>query len=169
MGRHFEQQDAAYATYSGFLHMEASRRREYKIVSDSLIINIFFFIIILKHETTKVHTNPILICFCSILYYRDLAEHIHRFKNEKKILAISMMNKENINQNTLDEAEIYFFINKLGGQHAKDSLNRSEPEFSSSRTKKQYKKYLVNKWHVMLRLTRNKELIQYRRHHIKEK
>ena len=25
MGRHFERQDTAYATYSGFLHMEASK------------------------------------------------------------------------------------------------------------------------------------------------
>lgn len=54
LGRHLEDMDEGYTTYSGFLHMEAC------------------------------HTNPVLICFCSILYYKDLNEHLRRYRNEKR-------------------------------------------------------------------------------------
>ena len=114
-----------------------------------------------------MHTNPILICFCSILYYRDLAVHIERYKIEKKI--IMAMNKTK----TISDEDIYFFLKKFGGRFAKYQETVGETPADSAQielsSKKHYKKYIVNKWHVMLRLTLNQELIQYRRHNIRKK
>jgi len=105
-----------------------------------------------------VHTNPILICFCSILYYQDLAEHIRRYRMEKKI--IKAIEKNNLNE------EIHYSLKKFSGK----LLN--EPEKSDEGPilkKKIYKQLVLNRWHVLLRLTLNKELIVYRRHNIRKK
>ena len=114
----------------------------------------------------KVHTNPILICFCSILYYRDLAEHIRRYKMEKEV--VKSMQKV---KNSSNDDEIYLFLKKFGGK-----LNKEiSKEFSDGNTKtikentKTYRKTIVNRWHVLYRLSLNKELIPYRGHNIKKK
>ena len=92
-GRLFERKDNGYSAYTGFLYMEAG------------------------------HTNPIMITFCSLLYYKGLSNHVR-----KK----------------------YF-------ESSKDhELTRFNPM-------RNYKKRIVNKWHVLYFLTKNPILLMYRR------
>jgi len=109
-----------------------------------------------------VHTNPILICFCSILYYRDLGEHIRRYRIEKQIVKA----KET---NNLDD-EVYYLIKKFGGKLViNDSFLKEKSSDDRILRKKIYNQLIVNRWHVLLRLSLNKELIPYRQHNIRKK
>jgi hypothetical protein len=106
-----------------------------------------------------VHTNPILICFCSILYYRELAEQIRRYRIEKEI--VKRMDS------TSSDGEIYFSLKEFTGKL------RNEPLKGRSSTNDQlkikvYKKHILNRWHLFVRLTLNKELIAYRGHNLKK-
>lgn len=87
------------------------------------------------------HTNPVLICFCSILYYRDLSEHLRRYRNEKR----RILETEEI------DYRMIFKLKKFNGYLPPDT-NR----------KQIYSKKNLNKWHLLLRLSLNKELIDYR-------
>ena len=108
-----------------------------------------------------MHTNPILICFCSILYYRDLGEHIRRYRIEKQIVKA----KET---NNLDD-EVYYLIKKFGGKLViNDSFLKEKSSDDRILRKKIYNQLIVNRWHVLLRLSINKELIPYRQHNIKK-
>ena len=91
-----------------------------------------------------MHSNPVLITFCSILYYHDLNEQIYKRKHEKleNMNIIVKQNEENITK--------YSMINL-------------------SSAKKTYKRVPFNKWHLYIRLWLNKELIQYRKHNLKVK
>ena len=107
-----------------------------------------------------MHTNPILICFCSILYYRELAEQIRRYRIEKEIVKAM--------DSFSSDGEIYFSLEEFTGKL------RNEPLKGKSSTKDQlkikiYKKHILNRWHLYLRLTLNKELIAYRGHNLKKK
>jgi hypothetical protein len=63
-----------------------------------------------------VHTNPILICFCSILYYRELAEQIRRYRIEKEI--VKRMDS------TSSDGEIYFSLKEFTGKLRNEPLKR---------------------------------------------
>ena len=106
----------------------------------------------------KVHTNPVLISFCSILYYRDLAEHIKCYNKEKRRLLASQ-----------SDTKKYYFMKKFGSKLDRQQLILDGDEQKSSITNsstKKYNKTIVNRWHLLLRLDSNKELIQFRKHQI---
>lgn len=111
LGRHLENFDNGYSTYSGFLHMEAS------------------------------HTNPVLICFCGMLYYKGLSEHLTRYKKEKR----HILETEEIDYRML------FQLKKFTG-----FLPKVKDE-------KVYNRRILNKWHLLIRLTMNQELIAFRK------
>ena len=100
-----------------------------------------------------MHTNPILLSFCSLLYYRNLQDHIRNYIIEKK----SVEDKFNLSD------EFIFRIDKFTGRVEISAIERE------TKTRKNYKKNVVNKWHVMLMLQRNKTLIKYRAHNIIKK
>ena len=93
-----------------------------------------------------MHTNPILITFCSILYYKDLDEYLHRFRAERR---------------TLMKTEKFFLTDELvvmktfGGRRL--SL-RGET--------KRYNRLVVNRWHLWLRLSLNREITYMRRNNL---
>jgi hypothetical protein len=108
----------------------------------------------------QVHTNPVLISFCSILYYRDLAEHIKCYNREKRRLLASQ-----------SDTKKYYFMKKFGNKLDRQRLILDDDEQKSSITNsstKKYNKTIVNRWHLLLRLDSNKELIQFRKHQIKK-
>ncbi len=118
LGRHLENLDNGYSTYSGFLHMEAA------------------------------HTNPILVCFCSLLYYKDLSEHLRRFKVEKQ----NILNSEEL------DCRMVFKLKKFVG---------FLPPCAT--VERDYDRLIVNRWHLMLRLAVNRELTVYRGHYLERK
>ena len=141
MGRHFESMDAGYSCYSGFLHMEA------------------------------MHTNPIIICFCSILYYKGLSEHLKRYRQQRHELLAS---------GDLDNASIKIYPSKFTGQLSGTGSERPtgsghltsdvEKAASSNRLlKRNYKTRVVIRWHLYLRMTLNKEIIKYRKIYMKQR
>jgi hypothetical protein len=114
-----------------------------------------------------VHTNSILVCFCSILYYKDLAVHIKRFVLERSQLKARAL---------IDNHEKHYFMRNFSGKLTQIPLKPDlgqvkEDEASSSvgMHQKTYKKCIVNKWHVFVKLSMNKELIQFRHHNIKSR
>ena len=117
-----------------------------------------------------MHTNPILICFCSILYYKDLAEHVKNHNKEKKyLIAIT----KHTDGNESDKKK-YYFMKKFGNKMARQQdLNETEDMNKTNDTqmskKKVYNKTIVNKWHLLIRLNLNKELIQFRKNNIRKK
>jgi hypothetical protein len=96
-----------------------------------------------------VHTNPILVSFCSILYYKDLGVHIKLYKKEKNLLKV-------------DSVERFFFMKKFSGKLSNETQKNQE-----NKTTKIYKKHIINRWHVLVKLSLNKELIQFRRHNLR--
>ena len=97
-----------------------------------------------------MHTNPILVTFCSILYYKDLGIHIKLYKIEKKLLRA-------------DSVENFFFMKKFSGKLPNET-HKNQDENSTTKT---YKKHIINRWHVLVKLSLNKELIQFRRHNLR--
>ena len=95
----------------------------------------------------KVHTNPILLCFISILYYKHLDEHIYMYRLEKCHMMDKLENDE------------YISLKKFNGRLASIDQQRNE---------KNYNKTIVNRWNVALTLHYNKCLIKYRKHNIKQ-
>ena len=123
-----------------------------------------------------MHTNPILICFCSILYYKRLRYHIRHYKLERKYIE-----KE---YNLTDEYT--FKIKKFHGdpdiakeseKEVKERIESIEGSYEESESEhelkpiscKIYKKCLVNRWHLFTMMDKNRSLIRYRQQHIKEK
>ena len=72
---------------------------------------------------------------------------------------------------TNDTDEIYFFLKKFGGRLTQKTLKDAQVENIQREygNKKQYRKHIVNRWHVLVRLARNKELIPFRHHNIRKK
>lgn len=102
-----------------------------------------------------MHTNPIIICFCSVLYYKHLEEHIKRYRKAKRLA----------NEETDDE--FFFKLAKFKGRLSLTGpTDPSEVKLNHDRI---YTKRIVNKWHLFLRLHLNKELIQYRKENIIKK
>jgi len=128
MGRHFERQDSGYSCFSGFLHMEA------------------------------MHTNPIIICFCSILYYKDLSEHLRRYKKQRRDF-----------MNGIDSNGIHVQVNKFTGRLSDGSINLDDDDKMMSRKKlirRNYNTRVVMRWHLYLRMSLNKDIIKYRKMYI---
>ena len=104
-----------------------------------------------------VHTNPIIICFCSVLYYKHLAEHIRRYKIQKRDL--------NLNENESDElfVKLTKFNGRLSISEAAEQIPLSNM-YMSLDSRRIYNKKIVNRWHLFLRLNLNKELMAYRKY-----
>ena len=105
-----------------------------------------------------MHTNPILITFCSILYYKNLRNHIDNFKLERQFIK----NNYNYNQN-----EFSLRVKKFDGKSSLIKSNNDNNDQSSF--KKKYNQFIVNKWHVLIFIHNNKSLIRYRAHNIRKK
>ena len=102
-----------------------------------------------------MHTNPILITFCSILYYKNLRNHIDNYKIEREFIT------DNYN---FDKNKYSLRVKKFDGKSSSiisNTINQSN--------KKQYNKYIVNKWHVLVFIHNNKSLLRYRAHNIRNK
>ena len=113
-----------------------------------------------------MHTNPIVICFCSILYYRDLAEHIRRYKKEKHVIQ-NMVKIKDIST----ESGIRLFLKNFDGKIIREPFNEISTNEKTPVTVKKakiYKKIVLNRWNLLLRLFLNKELIPYRGHNFKK-
>jgi hypothetical protein len=82
-----------------------------------------------------------MICFCSILYYKNLSNHINHFKIEKRMIQTNL---------TSDQVcRIAYFT----GRAINDRLAN----------KKIYNTKILNKWHLLIMLDRNKSIIRYRK------
>ena len=91
-----------------------------------------------------MHTNPIVISFCSILYYKYLEEYVKRYLIEKK----------RIEDGT---ASLDVKLKTFNGQFPKirSIITNKEP--------KDYRKKIVNRWHLLVKLNQNKILLKYRK------
>lgn len=152
MGRQFENYDTGYSCYRGFLHMES------------------------------MHTNPIIICFCSILFYKDyLNEYLHHYKN---------MRREHKGKCSIDHPSIIANLEKtvnmkfyLAQQNRLKKLREASSmatklvasrdtidvptydEATSSSNKSNYKnKRVLNRWHLFVMLSRNPDIIKFRKY-----
>jgi len=94
-----------------------------------------------------VHTNPILITFCSILYYKDLDEYLHRFRTERR---------------TLMKTDASFLADELVVMK-----NFGGRRLSLRDETKKYNRLVVNRWHLWLRLSLNREITYMRRNNLK--
>ena len=106
-----------------------------------------------------VHTNPIIISFCSILYYKELSLHIRRYRFEKFALLKKLRNKE-------AKVNLKKFNGRLLGEEVfleLEHFNVKPPKI------KTYNKTIVNRWHLYLRLLMNKELVVYRKKYLENK
>jgi hypothetical protein len=104
----------------------------------------------------QVHGNPILITFCSLLYYKDLNEHIRRHKIEKILMPLD----ETVNKSCI----------------LRPSKFEKRPEFGEIKHPfvknphvylKNYDRKVLIRWHLLLRLSLNPELTRLRKHLIK--
>ena len=66
------------------------------------------------------------------------------------------------------DGEIYYMIRKFGGTSIRETILMKKSS-QSKQINKKYNQLVVNRWHVLIRLNINKELIPYRRHNIKKK
>ena len=94
-----------------------------------------------------MHTNPVLISFCSLLYYKSLRYHVHNYKLERKCI------EEGLNLNDEFHIEMVSFTGK-------------PIAVIQDNEHKAYNKFIVNKWRVFLMLNYNKTLIKYRKHNL---
>ncbi len=107
-----------------------------------------------------MHSNPIIITFCSLLYYKDLSDHIRNHRIEKLIKRLDKSIEEcyklrpsNFNKKpVMNEYEFHPFVNGYSINYAK--------------RRNFYNQKIVNKWHLLIRLSFNIELIKYRKHRI---
>ncbi len=89
----------------------------------------------------SAHTNPIMLCFCSILYYKGLSEHIER-THKVELVTSSTISIE---------------------PTAQLEPSRRSERANSSKTNKIYAKRIFNKWRLMVMLTKNPSLKLYRK------
>jgi hypothetical protein len=105
-----------------------------------------------------VHSNPIIITFCSLLFYKDLNDHLrnHRIEKLKKPLDQSLeefyiLRPSDFYKKPLDEYILHPFIGK-----------------TSYQPKKSYDQKILNRWYLFLRLSLNIELTIFRKQRIKK-
>lgn len=94
-----------------------------------------------------VHTNSILTTFCSILYYKDLNEYIHRYRAERRMLTIKASESQKY------DLAMYKFGRRLS------ELDDSEKHIEFGMT---YNKIILNRWHLYVMMSKYPGLIQYR-------
>lgn len=88
-----------------------------------------------------MHTNPILLSFCSILYYKNLREHIRQFKLERRKI------ENNINLND----GFSFRIKKFTGRNNKVASASAAAGVAAvaavdeHKPHKKYNKHIVNR------------------------
>ena len=95
-----------------------------------------------------------MLCFCSLLYYKNLSEHVRRYKLEKKRI---------VTESKLKTDE-HLYIKEFDG-YLPDMHEYDEDKVANAKSLASFKVYnraLVNKWHVMVMLHRNRLLIPYR-------
>ena len=101
------------------------------------------------------------ITFISILYYRDLGEYIRRHHVEKRLLSrfypdqIFKLDKFSGLLPSGKELPIHSYIKQLG--------------VSSRVTGRKYNRHVLNRWHLIVMLANNKDLIRYRGHNYRKK
>ena len=89
------------------------------------------------------HTNPIMVTFCSLLTYHGLSEHVRNIVLKRIDVNVKFHRSSN-------------FLNQV--------TNDLQPNHVLGRKRrKTYKKYIVNRWHVFLFLTKNPVLLMYRK------
>lgn len=98
-----------------------------------------------------------------MLYYKQLAEHIRRYKEEKSYVEQFIQSDERIRMAKFNGRVSSIF--QLDEERRASELT---PIKIRAQTK-QYNKFVVNKWHVMLMLSRNLALLQYRKRGKNEK
>ncbi len=99
--------------------------------------------------------------FCSILYYKELGEHIRRYYIEKRNIL------KNLDQEISDkiEGELYFFLKPFNGRLENSKIEEEILVFSH--VKKRYSNKVLKKWHLFVMLIKNKDLIRYRKFDLK--
>ena len=107
-----------------------------------------------------MHSNPIIITFCSLLYYKDLDQHVRIHRIEKMLIPFDdslkkyyIIRPAKFIQKPLDQYEIHPILTKLN--YSPKKLN--------------YNKTIVNRWHLYVRLSVNIELTIYRKNKIRNK
>ena len=80
------------------------------------------------------HTNPVMLSFISLLYYKNLNDHVTMFVKAKS--------KEN---------SITEYYGALGGPNANPNYVKESEKFG----RRIYKKKIVNKWHLLVFLIKN--------------
>ena len=106
-----------------------------------------------------MHSNPILLTFLSILYYPDLEEHIKRYYKEKKLFDDKILKNESYK----------VCLKDFTGVLEEDNSQNVVMDKKTKLPKRKYNTTFVNKWHVLLMLHKNKQLIPYRKWNIKPK
>ena len=103
-----------------------------------------------------MHSNPIIVTFCSLLYYEDLSDHIRNHRMEKIIKPLDksveefyILRPSNFDSKPLNEFKMHPLIENSGYQ-----------------PKRNYNRKILNRWHLFLRLSLNIELTIYRKHRI---
>lgn len=112
-----------------------------------------------------MHTNPIIICFCSILYYKNLGEHLRRYQKQRRALVNSGEFEKNV------KIELTEFTGRLPDEESVSLSLDDDASMAQKRLiRKKYKTIVVIRWHLFLTMTLNKEIIKYRkRNNVKEK
>ncbi len=101
-----------------------------------------------------MHSNPILITFCSLLYYKDLDQHMRNHRIEKLLIPLD------------DSLKEYFILRPVKFIEKPSNKYKIHPILISlnyNPRKFEYNKKIVNRWHLFLRLSINIELTIYRR------
>ena len=95
-----------------------------------------------------MHSNPIIVTFCSLLYYEDLSDHIrnHRMERivkplDKSLEEFYILRPSNFDSKPLNEFKMHPLIENSGYQ-----------------PKRNYNRKILNRWHLFLRLSLNIEL-----------
>jgi hypothetical protein len=125
-----------------------------------------------------VHTNPIILSFCSLLYYKDLSEHLRRFKIEKAYAEKFIGKDERIKMATFTGRvpPVFHMQDSSSPRRTAESIanskfnkNNRDVQLNLLGKHKKYNQFIVNKWHVIAMLDRNKTLIRYRKHFVAKK
>ena len=104
-----------------------------------------------------MHTNPVLITFLSLLYYKNLDEHVRRFQIEKKIFKEQEDDKNMLKMRT--------FIGRLSISGPPDPIQMLHNKYIH----KSYNIRVLIRWHLLLLLSKNKQLIYFRKHQFNKK
>ena len=109
-----------------------------------------------------MHSNPILLTFCTLLCYKDLHEHMRRYRIEKLLMPLQEPLK---NEYTL--MPIAFKSKPSPESYLRHPFLENKSSLVTFR--KVYTRKVINRWHLFIRLSLNLELTGFRNHRIKDK